>query len=71
MKFYVVVVTATTLLLRWCAQVHNWASKKYLWEAELISRASYSHDYGEKYHFYCSDPGYQMQGHKDTVIYIL
>ena len=48
----IVVVTATTLLLKWCAQVHNWASRKYFWGAELISQAGYSHDYGKKYHFY-------------------
>ena len=22
-------------------------------------------------HFHCSDPGYQMQGHKDTITYII
>ena len=49
----VVVVTATTLLLKWCAWVHNWASRKHLWGAKLISQAGYSRDYGEKYHFYC------------------
>ena len=37
----VVVVTATTLLLKWCARVHDWASNRYLWGAELISRAGY------------------------------
>jgi len=47
---FVVVVTATTLLPKWCAQVHNWASRKHLWRAELISWAGY---YSEKYHFYC------------------
>jgi len=29
-KVYVVVVTATTLLLKLDAQVHDWASKEYL-----------------------------------------
>jgi len=38
-----VVVTATTLLLKQCARVHDWASNGYLWGAELISRAGYSH----------------------------
>jgi len=33
----VVVVIATTLLLKWYAWVHNWASKEHLWEAKLIS----------------------------------
>ena len=28
---YVVVVTATTLLLKQCARVHDWASNGYLW----------------------------------------
>jgi len=22
-------------------------------------------------HFHCSDPGYQKQGHKDTIVYIM
>jgi len=36
-EVYVVVVTATTLLLKWYAQVHDWAFKKHLWGAELVS----------------------------------
>jgi len=30
-----VVVTATTLLLKQCAQVHDWASNGYLWGPNL------------------------------------
>jgi len=30
-------VTATTLLLKWYAQVHDWAFNGYLWGAELVS----------------------------------
>ena len=42
-EVYIVVVTATTLLLKLDARVHNWASKRIsLGEAELSSRASYS-----------------------------
>jgi len=37
-----VVVTATTLLLKSYARVHDWASNGYLWGAELVSRAGYS-----------------------------
>jgi len=40
-KVSVVVVTATTLLLKWYAQVYDWASKEYLWGAEPISQAGY------------------------------
>ena len=36
-KMYVVVVTATTLLLKQGAQVHDWASNGYLWRAKLVS----------------------------------
>ena len=36
-EVYVVVVTATTLLLKQGAWVHDWAFNGYLWEAELIS----------------------------------
>jgi len=39
----VVVVTATTLLLKWYARVHNWMSREHSWRAELFSQASYSH----------------------------
>ena len=46
----IVVVTATTLLLKRGAWVYDWASKEHLWGAELISWAGYS---GEKYHFSC------------------
>jgi len=49
----VVVVTATTLLLKWGAWVHNWASSKHLWGAKIVSWAGYSCYYGEKYHFHC------------------
>ena len=52
-EIYVVVVTATTLLLKQDAQVHNWASKKYLWGAKLSSQASYSCYYGENSHLFC------------------
>ena len=52
-EVFVVVVMATTLLLKWYAQVHNWVSNGYLGGAKLISWASYSCYYGEKYHFYC------------------
>ena len=45
-------VTATTLLLKWYARVHDWASKEHLWGAELVSQAGYSCYYGEKCHFY-------------------
>ena len=41
-KVYVVVVTATTLLLKQGARVHNWASNGYLWGAKLVSQAGYS-----------------------------
>jgi len=39
----IVVVTATTLLLKWYARVHNWMSREHFWRAELFSQASYSH----------------------------
>ena len=45
-------VITTTLLLKWYAQVHNWASRKHLYRAELIFQASYSRYYGEKCYFY-------------------
>ena len=38
----VVVVTATTLLLKWCAWVYNGMSKEYFQRAKLNSRAGYS-----------------------------
>ena len=41
-EVYVAVVTATTLLLKLGAQVHNWVSREYLWRAKLFSQASYS-----------------------------
>jgi len=60
----VVVVTATTLLLKQYTRVHNWISNGYLWGAELVSRAGYSNYYGEKCHFYClnSCPAWHWNG---------
>jgi len=52
-EVYVVVVTATTLLPKLDAQVHNWASRKYPWEAKLLSQASYSGYEGANCHLFC------------------
>ena len=52
-EVYVVVVIATTLLLKQNTQVYDWASKEYLWGAEFFSRAGCSCYYSENSHLFC------------------
>jgi len=59
-KVYIAVVTATTLLPKLDAQVHDWASRKHPWEAKLFSRAGYSSYDGANCHLFCLKCLYSM-----------